>query len=159
WLLRHPGREFHATDLAMHEGPSVDHEGGAVPALDSDQLAALRLSIGMAPGEPLLDAPAKAAYKRRLEDLRDDLDEATRFNDSARATRARTEIDFLSQELARAVGLRGRNRRASSAAERARLNVTRAIKAAIKRISAGHPQLGHYLGTTVKTGAFCSYTP
>jgi len=61
--------------------------------------------------------------------------------------------------LARAVGLRGRDRRASSPAERARLNVTRAIKAVIKRVSTRNPRLGRYLSTTIKTGTFCSYTP
>ena len=39
------------------------------------------------------------------------------------------------REMARAVGLGGRDRRAGSAAERARLNVTRAIKSALQKIS------------------------
>ena len=107
----------------------------------------------------MLDAQAKAAYKRRLEDLRESLDEATRFNDLERAARTRAEMEFLTRELARAVGLRGRDRPASSPAERARLNVTRAIKAVVKRISQQHPLLGRYLDTTIKTGSFCSYTP
>jgi hypothetical protein len=40
------------------------------------------------------------------------LEEAEAFNDPARATRARQEMDFLVEELARAVGLGGRDRRA-----------------------------------------------
>jgi hypothetical protein len=45
------------------------------------------------------------------------------------------EIDALSRELACAVGLHRRDRRAASRAERARLNASRAIKVAIDRIA------------------------
>jgi non-specific serine/threonine protein kinase len=74
-----------------------------------------------------LDAEAKAAYKRRLEDLRDELDEAERFNDPLRAVRAREEIDAIVRQLAAATGLGGRQRAAGSHAERARLAVTKRI--------------------------------
>ncbi len=45
------------------------------------------------------------------------------------------------------------------ARERARVNVTRAIAAALKRIAQHHPLLGHHLNTTVRTGTFCAYRP
>jgi non-specific serine/threonine protein kinase len=34
-----------------------------------------------------------------------------------------------------------------------------AIKGALKRIAENDAALGRHLATTVKTGAFCSYTP
>ena len=68
-------------------------------------------------------------------------------------------MEFLGEELARAVGLGGRDRRAASAAERARVNVTRTVAAVLKRITAGSPALGEHLTATVRTGYFCSYTP
>lgn len=74
-------------------------------------------------------------------------------------TTAQAEIDFLTQELAHAVGLGGRARKAGSPAERARVNVTRAIKAAVTRITTRHPALGHYLTRTITTGYRCTYTP
>jgi hypothetical protein len=43
--------------------------------------------------------------------------------------------------------------------ERARVNVTRAIRTAINRMTAVHPALGSYLARTITTGAFCAYTP
>jgi len=161
-LLRHPDREFYVTDLV--EAESSPPSSPAAPQLgrmSDEDLARLGMrSAGTAePGEPLLDAQAKAAYRQRLDQLRDQLEEATHFNDLERAARAQQEIDFLSRELARAVGLRGRDRTAGSYGERARVNVTRAIKSVIKRIAAGHPDLGRYLSTTIKTGTFCSYTP
>jgi hypothetical protein len=68
-------------------------------------------------------------------------------------------MDFLVGELARAVGLGGRDRRAASHAERARLNVTRAIRAAMANLARANPALGRHLSWTVRTGRYCSYTP
>jgi hypothetical protein len=62
-------------------------------------------------------------------------------------------------ELARAVGLGGRDRRAASHAERARLNATRAIRAAMANLARAHPALGEHLSSTIRTGRYCSYTP
>lgn len=159
WLLRHPNREFHVTDLAA-ETIAAPEAPVHLDRFSEEQLGRQGLHAAAAePGESLLDRRAKGAYRRRLEDLRDQLDEATRFNDIERASQSRAEIEFLTQELARAVGLGGRDRKTAGHAERARLNVTRAIKAVIKRLAAQHPQLGRYLSTTIKTGAFCSYVP
>src|SRR5262249_57971922 len=86
-------------------------------------------------------------------------EEARRFNDPERAARAEQEIEFLSDELARAVGLGGRSRTAASAAERARVNVSRTIGAVMKKIAAGSPALGQHLTAAVRTGYFCAYEP
>ena len=107
----------------------------------------------------LLDPATRATYKRRLEDLRDTLEEAQRFNDLERAARAEHEIGFLTDELAHAVGLGGRSRVAAASAERARVNVSRTVAAVLKKIGAGSPALGQHLGATVRTGYFCSYEP
>ena len=96
---------------------------------------------------PILDAQAKDEYKRRLDDLRRDLEEAERFNDPTRAERARDEMDALAEQLASAVGLGGRNRRIGSEAERARSAVTKRIKSSIKRIGETIPSLGSHLAT------------
>ena len=66
---------------------------------------------------------------------------------------------FLARELARAVGLGGRDRRAGSNAERARASVTLAIRRAMGRIRAAHPALGAHLERTIRTGTFCVYLP
>jgi hypothetical protein len=156
-LLAHPGREFHATDLEAAQdqaaragpvGPKGRPEGGTL---------AVRPDLGDAGA--LLDATAKAAYKTRLAELQAELEEAESFNDPVRAANARAERDFLVGELARAVGLGGRDRRAGSHAERARLNATRAIRAAIANLARANPSLGRHLALTVQTGRYCSYTP
>jgi len=43
--------------------------------------------------------------------------------------------------------------------ERARLAVTKAIKAALARIDAAHPELGRHLTATVRRGYACVYLP
>lgn len=160
-LLRHPGHDFHAADLVAAEESTQTEPASAFAALSSEQLADLGMHTeGSESGTgPLLDAQAKGAYRRRIEDLRDEFDEAQRFNDVERAARVGQELQFLTAELARAVGLGGRDRPGGTQGEKARLNVTRAIKAVVKRIEEHNPSLGRYLATTVKTGAFCSYTP
>jgi hypothetical protein len=45
------------------------------------------------------------------------------------------------------------------AAERARLAVTKRIKAALTKIRAANPALARHLSGAITTGYFCSYTP
>ena len=107
----------------------------------------------------MLDARAKEAYRRRLTEIEDDIEEARANGDAERAAQANTERDFLIRELTRAFGLSGRGRRAASRSERARAGVTRAVRQAIARISEHHPQLGAHLTRTIHTGTYCAYLP
>ena len=81
------------------------------------------------------------------------------MGDDERAARAAAERDFLVRELARAVGLGGRDRRMGSASERARASVTRAIRQAMARIRAHLPPLGEHLDRAIRTGTYCAYLP
>src|SRR4029453_13133310 len=106
----------------------------------------------------VIDAQARVTYKRRLAELHEELEEARGFNDLGRIEPLEAEIDFITQELARAISFGGRHRKVGSTSERARINVSRAIAAAVKRITDEHPALGEHLAATVHTGTFCSYT-
>ena len=83
----------------------------------------------------------------------------TGANDPERASRARTERDFLVSELRAAVGLGGRPRRGQDPAERARKAVTWRVRELIGQIAAAHPALGHHLRRAVRTGSVCAYDP
>ena len=96
---------------------------------------------------------AVGGYRARLRDLSDELEEAERFNDSGRAARVQAEIDALTAELSRLV------RVGQEGHELLRLRVTKAIKAAARKVSAGHPALGHHLRTSIRTGSVCTYAP
>jgi hypothetical protein len=156
-FLAQPGQELHATDLeSLVGGPAEPTAPGRASRVGHGELE-LRADFGDA-GE-LLDAEARAAYKARLDELQAEIDEADDFNDPVRAEKARDERSFLVRELARAVGIGGRDRRAASHAERARLNATRAIRAAMANLAREHPSLGRHLAATIRTGRYCSYTP
>jgi tetratricopeptide (TPR) repeat protein len=144
-LIAHPGVERHVLDLVQLVEPA-----------DAGGLAA-RQRLGDA--GPLIDAHAKAAYRRRIEALREEVDEAQAREDDERAALLQQEIDDLVHELAHALGLGGRDRRAASSAERARLNVTRAIRAAIACIGHTDQRAGRALDRDTHTGIFCSYQP
>jgi tetratricopeptide (TPR) repeat protein len=150
-LLADPGREYHVLDL-------VAAETGSGAEIDSSQAAGLPHSALSDAGEGL-DAQAKDAYRRRLAEIDDDLEQAHAIGDAERAAQADAERDFLVQELARAFGLGGRDRRAASASERARAAVTRAVRQAMTRIAEHHPQLGQHLSRTIRTGTYCAYVP
>jgi hypothetical protein len=68
----------------------------------------------------LLDDQAKSAYRRRLSELREELEEAKRLGKIERAEQLEDEIGALNKELSRAIGLGGRNRRAAAASEQRR---------------------------------------
>jgi AAA ATPase domain len=135
-LLAAPGREIPALDLAA---------GG--PGLTAPD-----------PG-PLLDATAREAYRRRIRELDSELAAADRAGNRAAAERALTERQALVGELRRATGLAGRPRQATADAERARVNVTRTIRAAIDRITLAAPIAGTHLQSSIRTGTLCRYQP
>jgi hypothetical protein len=134
-LLDHPGEEFHALDLVG---------GESVRAGDAGEV---------------LDDQARATYARRLRGMGDELAAAMETDDFARADELRAEQAALERELARATGVGRRSRRAASDAERARLNVTRAIGVVIRKVVTDCPQLGRHLDVAVRTGLFCRYEP
>jgi hypothetical protein len=137
-LLQNPNREFHVLDLLV---AGVDEEARR----DGD--------LG-----PVLDAQARAEYRRRLAELHEERADAERCHDLGRTARVDEEIDAIRRTLARALGVGGRARRTGSAAERARLVVTKRIRAAVARIRAASPRLGHHLATSVRTGIVCVYS-
>ncbi|HEX6236709.1 MAG TPA: hypothetical protein VFZ68_05925 [Acidimicrobiales bacterium] len=148
-LLAEPGREFHVLDLV-----AAEHGASGTPSPRPEP------GLGQ-PGDAgaLLDARAKDAYRRRLAEIDEDIAEAEAFGDDERVARATVDREFLVRELARAVGLGGRDRRAGDDSERARVSVTRAIRHALGRISEHHPQLGEHLDHAVHTGTYCAYRP
>jgi hypothetical protein len=106
----------------------------------------------------MLNEQAKAAYRHRLAELREEQEEAKEFGNVERAEQAEAEIDALTRELARAVGLGGRNRKAASASERARQSITKTIKAVLEKLAPSHAAL-EILARCIKTDNFCSYQP
>jgi predicted ATPase len=149
-LLQHPNQDCHALTLvsggeitaqAAASGEQGDAEEGGLEARGS------------------LDVAAQAAYKRQLEELQAELEEARAFNDVGRIEKVQEAIEEVTQELLHALELKDRTRTPRSPVERARLMVTKAIRLAIKKIDAHHPSLGEHLTRTIKTDTVCAYVP
>jgi hypothetical protein len=160
-LLQHPDQEFPALALAAD---TADFSTSSVTGMRllgeaQDPATATAHLSSFTDAGGVLDPQARAEYRQRLKEIRTELEEAQEFNDVGRIEKLQDELEFVTQELVGAVGLRGRVRKAASPQERARVNVTRAIRTAITRATEVNPALGQYLTQTIKTGTFCVYTP
>jgi pimeloyl-ACP methyl ester carboxylesterase/class 3 adenylate cyclase len=151
-LLAAPRQEVHVLDLAApaaaaRAAPSIRE------ALDAG------LSMQARSTEPVIDHAARAAYRRRIAELGQDIEDAQIAGDGEAETRARREYDLLVEELASAYGIGGRPRRTPDHVERARKAVARRIRDAVARIDRTHPALGRHLHASLHTGVYCSYSP
>ncbi|MDQ6674027.1 MAG: hypothetical protein M3069_25335 [Chloroflexota bacterium] len=144
-LIAHPGVECHVLDLVeLTDPPDPGRVNG-------------RRHLGDA--GPSIDAQARAIYRQRIEELRTEVEDALRLGNDTKANLLQQELDAIVGELARAIGLSSRARRAASGAERARINLTRTIRAAIARICRADHIAGNALDRDIRTGVFCSYQP
>jgi tetratricopeptide (TPR) repeat protein len=144
-LLARPGQEIHVLDL--------------VAAVQGEPGQAARRHLASADAGAVLDATARAAYRRRLTDLRDELAEAETCGDLGRTDRLRAEMDFLTEELASAMGIGGMARRVGGPTERARSAVTQNIRSTLKQLVRELPGLQESLARRIRTGVFCAYDP
>jgi hypothetical protein len=162
-LLASPGVELHVSELIdLARSPTGQAEVETRPLPDvaaRDQGVGSEPTLGLGDAGEVLDARARAAYRRRLRDLGEEAEEARSFNDLGRASRAAAEMEFLMRELAGGSGIGPHGRRARSSSERARVTVKKAIDYALARVDEHLPILADHLRRAIKTGTFCSYTP
>jgi len=134
-LLTSPGTEVHV--LELFEAP-----------------------LRAAPAGEVADRTAIASYRRRLQSLDDEIDEAGRNNDDGRRARAELERQALLDELGKVTGASGRPREfANHPAERARKAVSARIRDTIRRLEPLLPDLAAHLERTIVTGTYCRYRP
>ncbi|HVF78063.1 MAG TPA: AAA family ATPase [Solirubrobacteraceae bacterium] len=152
WLLDYDGRSVCLQDAKglHHLATLFSSPGTAIASVD---LAGATRGAAGARGTTAVDGAGMVSYRARATDLREELDEALAFNDPERIARAREQLERLAVDVAAA------DVSTTAAGERARINVTRAIKAAVRRIAEHEPELGHLLRGTVRTGTSCAYEP
>jgi hypothetical protein len=96
----------------------------------------------------MLDGRAMTALRARIMDLR---------QRTALVEAEQVELEKLTRELGRALGLGGRSRTFADVPERARTAVRKAIKRAIDEISTANPTIGQHLAARITTGTLCCY--
>jgi tetratricopeptide (TPR) repeat protein len=151
-LLAHRGQEFHVLDLIT----AID----GTPIGDSrEETDDLRVTNNLGDAGEILDQRSKADYRRRRDQLRDALNSAESANDHGLALPIRAELEMLEEQLASAMGLGGRDRKAADHSERARDRIRKSIHSSLASIRKNDPSLGHHLTTCIRTGYLCSYYP
>lgn len=153
-LLADPGREFHVLDLVAVEQGSLPTGGVADRAADHGRHDD---SVDSGAGLPVIDDAARDAYRRRLAEVDEDIDDATRLNDLGRIELAQRDREYLIAELTAAAGLGGRHRTTGGSTERARTSVTRSIRYALERLAEHHVAVAAHLDQTINTGTYCTY--
>jgi hypothetical protein len=163
WTVSFDGRQVRVADAkGLHDICTLlGAAGRSVPAADllaatTGAVAAEEAGLG---ADEILDPRARAAYRARLDELEEELQEAEADNDIERAGRARFERQLLADELAAALGLGGRARLLGAGSERARKAVTARIRNSLRRMERSHPELAAHLSASITTGTSCSYVP
>ena len=156
-LLRNPNVEFHV--LRLVSADAVDGLAKDDAAIDADSDGRGPMVRSRDDAGEFLDFQAKAQYRRRIMELNAEVENARNHGDTENGERLERELEFLSGEIRRAVGIGGRDRLANSNVERSRLNVTRAIRLALAKLVEVDPSAGVFLSRCIQTGTFCSYNP
>lgn len=163
WVLTGNGRTAVLADrvgfaylAVLLDAPGVDVDVLALAGVDATPAMAHATR-----GEPVLDGPARRAYKARMRKLADALDDFAGGDaaGSAGRTVALREMDELRRALASGTALRGRWRTFPDAHERARTSVRKALLRSIEAITAADPEVGAHLRRSIRTGAMCRYDP
>ncbi len=147
YLLANPRHGVHVRDLAALDNPSGDGRHAEVDG-------AVEGNSGV-----ILDARATAEYRRRLGELREDLEATMAAVDLGQASGMQHEIEVITHELSAAYGIGGRARTHGDPTERLRKAVTNQIRRALERISTEHPALERHIGNALRTGFVCAYNP
>ncbi len=152
-----------------HESATLAHVKGladiaTLVSRRGQEVSALELVGGHARSrsgwETITDLQSLDAYRRRLDDLDEEIDAADQDADIGRKELLDTERRQLLAELRRVTGLGGRLRpNSNDPAERARKAVSGRIRDAIGRLSEVTPDLAAHLDRSIHTGLRCSYAP
>ena len=161
WMLTAAGRSVTIGDSlgARYLATLLSNPGAEISVLELVQQQPPDLAAAGLAAQELLDEDARRAYRQRITDLQEQIDEAEAGSDLMRAETARSELDWLLAELGHATGLAGRSRAFPSDAERSRSSVQKAIRRALVRIGTADPEIRAYLEATIVTGVRCSYRP
>lgn len=139
-LLQSPGKETHAA--ALRSSVSGD---GSVPVLGS--------------AGPVLESHDLKQYREQMNDLQEEIQEAENNNDLGRVQKLKEDLHAVTEEVGRATGLGGRNRKAADDRERVRKTISVGIRRALKAIKKEHEPLWKHLKNSLKIGEYLSYQP
>jgi hypothetical protein len=156
YLLRSPWTEFAAVELANTRARNIGNT--ATVSLSDIAENGIEIRPDLDGATPALDLRARAEYRQRLTDLKEELEVAERHNDPGRKERLLSEMDALMEELKTRFG-RGKDLGAASHRERARSTVSKRIRFALDQLRQVNSELAKHLTDSIRTGYNCVYRP
>jgi len=153
WLLSAAGRSVTVGDSlgVRYLATLLSNPGAEISVLELVQQQPLVRTAADPAEQELLDEDARRAYRERITEIQQQIDEAESESDLIRAEAARSELDWLLSELGHATGLAGRSRAFPTDAERARSSVQKAIRRALVRIGTADPEIRAFLEASIVT--------
>lgn len=161
FLLAHPGQEFPAHEiLSGVDGKAMMLGYSVASKMREQHLVEDGLKVSsLGDAGPLLDSQAVREYRRELQELGEELEEARDFNDLARAEALEDKIEAIKKELTAAIGLKGRIRKGADPNERARKTLSKAVGRALVHIQKYDLDLWRHLQKALDLGLTASYNP
>ena len=143
----------------MSRGSTISRRSSPAPHSEVHALQLVGGAEVAGAADYVLDDAARTAYRRRIEQLRDEIERGRERGEERHVQRAEDELDALLAQLSAGTGPGRRPRATPSSHERARSTVTNRIRVALRKIDAVHPELGRHLSNTIRTGTWYSYRP
>jgi hypothetical protein len=160
YLVRKQGKEvlvsdlFYAINPPNHEAVNKDLSALSAQQLNEDGLSVSDLGDA---GE-LITPEGQERIRAQLKNLQDRIEDAEELGDIEKQAKLEDERDRILSYMNAALGKGGCPRRASSAIEQIRKNVSRCIHRDIDRIESVLPELGQHL-RCIKIRKFLAYAP
>ena len=109
--------------------------------------------------QELNDVAALRAYRRRIDEIRSDLEQADHDHDLALAATLRDELDIVLAHLRTTMGMGGMSRSFSDSGERARVAVRKSLVRIFDTIEHQDAEFARCLRASIHTGASCRFDP
>lgn len=106
----------------------------------------------------VLDEEAVNEYKDELKELKEDLEEAAKYNDNGRKDKIREEINIINKQMIADFGLKDRPRRFKEANETARKAISNSVNRVYKKLEKDHEPLCAHLKKNITISRSCSYS-
>ena len=153
-LLRNPNKEINVATLEMYNAADMTRKTRDTDL--EDDLNTDGESVDL-----IMDKEYKDSVKKKLYELSEARSEAETRGDEEALIRIDDETESIKNSLASSSGLSGKSREMSSADEKARQRVRKAINKLYEKIELDGkcPELIKYFKKYVSTGVMCEYKP
>jgi hypothetical protein len=159
-LLTHPGQSFQPEHLyQLVNGNKISQRQAAdIDYINSREFNS-RKNSGKYNVDDIITPEAISSIKKRLKELKQEIEEAEQYGDKDRYEKANEEYTEVRKYFDKAIGLHGKSRKFSKKHDSIRTTLQKGIKSAIKRIEQHNRILSQYLESYIRSGDLFTYNP